>query len=225
MQSEELEIEDDPEEYYSIPEEAIELLPEEWRVPLQAKVDGGRAVLKSVDKELSALSRVSNSMVSLVTLKYVRDRLASYKFAATMEAILELDMLTTAFVVTYVRLHEGGAGSGFSRDALPEKLRPFHDQIVDLRNKRFAHNAGHHSVLDAMEVQQHDDGFEIHLGMSLQIQVGGAREWQELVDFVDAMYAERSDKLLGRLKERTGHEWSIPRGPEPVESTGTEGNL
>jgi hypothetical protein len=218
MKDEAVGVADEQDEYYSIPEEAFELLPEEWRREVQAWADDGRAILKSVDKELSALSRVSNSMVPLVTLKHVRDRLASYKFAATMEAILELDMLVTAFVVTYVRLQEGGAGSGFSRDALPQKLRPFHDQIIDLRNKRFAHNAGHHSVLDAMEIQRHDGGFEIHLSMNLQIQVGGAPEWQELVDFIDAMYVDRSDRLVARLKERTGHEWSIPKGPAPVES-------
>lgn len=36
-----------------------------------------------------------------------------------MDAIMELDMLTTAFVVAYVRLHQGGNGSGFDRHNLP----------------------------------------------------------------------------------------------------------
>lgn len=40
-----------------------------------------------------------------------------------MEAFLELEMLTTAFVVTYVRLHQGGSRGGISRDSIPEKLR------------------------------------------------------------------------------------------------------
>ena len=139
-------------EYIVVPEEALEQLPAEWREALQARVADGRAVLKSVDKELSALSRLSASFVTLVSLKHVQGRLSAYKFVATMETILELDMLTTAFVVTYARLQEGGGGSGFSRDSLPEALRPIHDEILDLRNKRFAHQAGHHSVTDAMEV-------------------------------------------------------------------------
>ncbi|MET4790958.1 hypothetical protein ABIF64_003136 [Bradyrhizobium japonicum] len=44
-------------------------------------------------------------------------------FELQMEAFLELEMLTTAFVVTYVRLHQGGSRSGISRDSIPEKLR------------------------------------------------------------------------------------------------------
>lgn len=98
-----------------------------------------RAVLESVDKELSQLIRMSKSSTSLVALKYAAKRLSEYKLAAEMDAFLELDMLTTAFVVTYVGL-QGGSGSGFSRDSLPENLRGVHDLIVDMRNKRFADN-------------------------------------------------------------------------------------
>jgi hypothetical protein len=92
-------------EYYSLPEEALQFLPEEWRNHFQAMADNGRAILESVDKELSQLVRISNSFTTLVTLKYAAKRLSEYKFAADMDAILELDMLTTAFVATYVRLH------------------------------------------------------------------------------------------------------------------------
>src|SRR3546814_12020101 len=53
--------------------------------------------------------------------------------------------LTTAFVATYVRLHTGGSGSGFARDALPGALRSAHDEIIDMRNKRYAHVAEHDS--------------------------------------------------------------------------------
>lgn len=63
-----------------------------------------------------------------------------------MDAILELEMLITAFVVTYTRLSQGGAFSGFDRSELPEKFRPFHDEIIELRNQRFAHNDGHHTI-------------------------------------------------------------------------------
>lgn len=204
---------DESDEFIVVPEEALDQLPQEWRDALQKVVADGRAVLKSVDKELSALSRLSTSLVTLVSLKHVQDRLSAYRFAATMEAILELDMLTTAFVVTYVRLQEGGGGSGFSRDALPEPLRPIHDEILDLRNKRFAHQAGHHSITDAMEVGFDQEGFKLELGLQLGFHVGGRREWPELVNFIDAMMAERLGKVQARLTEKTGRPWTFPKGP------------
>ncbi|WP_106640620.1 hypothetical protein [Allosphingosinicella vermicomposti] len=71
MTDEVTETEDDPDEYYVIPGEAIQYLPAEWREQLQAMADDGRAILKSVDSELSQLSRLSFASINLVTLKHV----------------------------------------------------------------------------------------------------------------------------------------------------------
>lgn len=205
--------EENPNEYYVLPEEALQYLPVEWRDELQAFADDGRAVLKSVDAELSQVARISNSFATMATLKHIRGRLAEYKFSADMKAFLELDMLTTAFVVTYARLQEGGNGSGFSRDVLPKRLRSAHDQIIELRNKRFAHNGDHHTVENAMEVGFEDGRFSFVFNFKLGFYVGGANEWHELVDFLDALIVERVGKLLERLKMKTGREWVWPSGP------------
>lgn len=207
--------EEDPGAYYVLPEEALQFLPEEWRNHFQAMADDGRVILKSVDNELSQLVRVLNSFTAFMTLKHVQKRLSAYKFEPNMDAFLELDMLTTAFVVIYVRLHQGGNGSGFSRDSLPEKLRTIHDHVVGLRNKRFAHNDEHDSVSNAIEVAFEHNRFEIKFGVSLGFHIGGAKEWPDLVNSVEAIYSERIDKLLGRLKLKTGYDWALQSGPAP----------
>lgn len=204
-------------EYYVVPEEAIPYLPREWQEQLQAMADDGRAILKSIDSELSQLSRLTFASVNLVTLKHIKKRLAEYRFAPTMEAIFENEMLVTAFVVTYARLQQGGVGSGFARGTLPEHLRGFHDEILDLRNKRFAHNAGHHTIKEAMEINFQDGRFVAQLGSEVRIQIGGAPEWQELVEFLDGLVADRMDKVIAKLTEKTGSEWSLPIGPPPEE--------
>lgn len=209
------EVKDSRDEYYVIPEEAIPYLPSEWQQQIQAMATDGRAILKSVDSELSHLSRLSFASINLVTLKHIKQRQADYRFAPTMESVLENEMLVAAFVVTYARLQQGGVGSGFARDVLPERLRRFHEEIIDLRNKRFAHNAGHHTVNDAMEIGFHDGRFDVRLGSEFRIQIGGAPEWQELVDFIDGLMADRMDKVVAKLTEKTGFEWSLPKGPPP----------
>src|SRR5581483_4206735 len=140
--------------------------------------------------ELSQLVRVLNSFAAFITLKHVQKRLSAFKFEPEMDALLELDMLTTAFVVIYVRLHQGGNGSGFSRDSIPEVLRTVHDRVVDLRNKRFAHNDEHDSVSNALEVAFDDNRFEIKFGISLGYHIGGAKEWPDLVKSVEAIYLD-----------------------------------
>jgi hypothetical protein len=72
-----------------------------------------------------------------------------------MDWALENDMLTLAFVTTYAHLIDGGIDSGVSRSALPPELRPVHDNIIELRNKRYAHNAGHDLITGSLEI-----GFE-----------------------------------------------------------------
>ena len=211
------ELEDDREEYYVIPEEAVPYLPSEWQEQIEAIAKDGRAILKSVDSALSQLSRLSFASINLVTLKHIKRRLAEYRFTPSMEGVLDNEMLVTAFVLTYTRLQQGGVGSGFARAALPENLRSFHDEIIDLRNKRFAHNAGHHTVSEALEIGFQEGRFDIRLGSELRIQIGGAPEWQELVDFIDGLLADRMDKVVAKLAEKTGLEWSLPKGPPPEE--------
>lgn len=202
-------------EYYVLTEDALQYLPEEWKNHFQAMADDGRIILKSVDNELSQLVRLLNSFATLVTLKHVQKRLMAYKFEPEMGAFLELEMLITAFVVTYVRLHHGGQQSGFSRDSLPEKLRSVHDEVIDLRNKRFAHHDEHDSVSSALEIFHDDNRFEVKFGISFGFYVGGRTEWPDLVKSVEALYNERIEKLLARLKQKTGHDWALQQGPPP----------
>jgi hypothetical protein len=98
---------------------------------------------------------------------------------------------------------------------IPEKLRGVHDHILGLRNKRFAHNDEHDSVSNSIEVELHNNRFEIKFGLLLGYQIGGAKEWPELVKFVDELMSARIDKLLSKLKEKTGREWTLPSGPAP----------
>jgi len=207
----------EPKEYYAIPEEAIQYLPEDWRIELEATIADNRAVLSSVSKEISQLSKLSASFVNLVTLKYVRDRLQDQRFEKTMDAVLELEILVTAFVVTYTRLSQGGAFSGFEKSELPPRFRCFHDEIVELRNQRFAHNDGHHTIQDALEIGFHNERFIFHLGQEMRVQIGGAPEWAEMVDFLDELYANRMDKVMARLEKKTGKKWALAKGPGPEE--------
>lgn len=200
-------------EYYVVPAEALELLPAEWRNQLQEILEDGRTVLASVDREMSVLIRLSNSLATLTTLKHIKRRLAEHAFAPNLDAILDLDMLTTAFVVSYFRLSEGGIGSGFNRRGLPANLRESHDRILELRNKRFAHHADHYALANAMEVAIRADAFQVNLSFNMIFQVGGANEWHALVDHLDGMYAGRLASILAKLKDKTGREWILPPPP------------
>lgn len=72
------------EEYFVLPEEAFRHLPDDLRSQFEAMAEDGRAVLRSVDKELNQAERISRSMVDIVALKHIQDRLSEYRFSPDM---------------------------------------------------------------------------------------------------------------------------------------------
>ncbi len=51
--------------------------------------------------------------------------------------------------------------------------------------------------------------------LSSGFHVGGRTEWPDLVKSVEALYDGRIEKLLERLKQKTGHDWALQEGPPP----------
>jgi hypothetical protein len=198
-----------------IPEEAIKYLPKEWQQSLRALKEDGQGILAAADENLKILNRLIHAFPTMVSLRYIHDRLASTKFEPSMEWALENDMLILAFVTTYVRLIDGGIGSGVSRGALPAELRMVHDNIVELRNMRYAHNAGHHSTDGLLSIGFTSEKFDIGVTYNMGFHVGGANEWKRLVEFLDALMLDRLHAQLEKLKEKTGREWTFPSGPAP----------
>lgn len=206
---------EEPQEYVVFPEEAIKYLPEEWQRHLFALKEEGQAVLEAADGNLKSLNRLAHAFPTMASLRYIQHRLASTKFEATTEWMLENEMLTLAFVTTYARLIHGGIGSGVSRSALPAELRPVHDKIIELRNKRYAHNDGHDSITGNLEVAFGDGKFDVGVSFSMGTHVGGALEWKPLVEFLDGEMYRRLHVHLEKLKVKTGREWTFPSGPSP----------
>lgn len=206
---------EEPQEYVIFPEEAIKYLPEEWQKHLYAIKEEWQGILEAADENLTILNRIVHAYPTMASLRYIQNRLASTRFEATTEWVLENDMLTLAFVTTYARLVQGGIGSGVSRKTLPAELRPVHDNIIEIRNKRYAHSDEHESITGRLEVSFEGGRFDINVNFNMDFHVGGAREWEPLVVFLDELMVSRLHTQLERLKEKTGREWSFPSGPPP----------
>ena len=203
-------------EFVYIPQELFEYLPEQYRESAEALKDKGENALRIVDKDLKGLVKLLNAIPTTSSLGYINSQLRSSKFEPTANAIMQLEMLTTAFVVTYGRLFASGEGtSGVSKKSIPKHLIPIHDELIDMRNKRYAHNAVHKTVDSGISVDFTGDEFKVQPQISLGFYVGGKDEWGELVTFLDAHMHDRLSKILKRLSEKTGYEWTFPSGPQP----------
>lgn len=207
-------MEEDDDGMIRISEDAFQHLPDEMRIELEAFAEEGRAVFAKVGGHLDRASKISRSMVHVLMLRHIQERLWNRKYTPDMESILDLDMLTTAFVVTYVRLHLGGGSSGFDRNDLPEHLRERHDEILTMRNERFAHDDPETSLItDVTEIWYVEGVYELHSSLSLRYQFGGSPDWKDLIDAIEAILAARSEKLIRRMTAVSGAEWRMATGP------------
>lgn len=203
-------------EYVYISEELFEHLPPEYREYAEKTKRLGKDVLKMADADLQNLVRLSKAIPTSMSLSYIYHRLRTAKFDLTMEDCLEQEMLTTAFIVTYSRLFISGNGvKGISRDIIPAHLKKVHDEIIDIRHKRYAHNGGHETVGSGLEIFYAESKFNLSMQLSFGFFKGGRDEWKELITIVDAHMHEMLYKILARLKEKTGYEWTTSTGPTP----------
>lgn len=203
-------------EFVYVPEELFQHLPKEYREAAEARKQQGEDVLRIVDKDIQGLVRLMNAIPTSSSLSYIYHRLRTTKFELTADAMMEQEVLTTAFIVTYARLFASGKGaSNVQRTSIPTHLRSVHDDIISLRNKRYAHNDGHETVESGVTVDFDDGGFRVGVQLRMGFFVGGRDEWEELIRFIDAHMHERLTKILARLTEKSGYEWSFPVGPAP----------
>ncbi|MGH0214426.1 hypothetical protein NKY66_10980 [Sinorhizobium meliloti] len=204
-------------EYVYVPEELFKHLPPEYLEAVEARKQQGSNILQIADNDIKSLIRLANAIPTTAVLSYIYHRLRTAKFDRTIEALMEQEMLTTAFVVTYSRLFvSGNGGSGVARDQIPAPLRAVHDDLIEIRHQRYAHNGGHETISSGVRIDFDDTEVRINLQVSLGLYVGGRDEWDELVTFLNAHMHERIHKILGRLKAKTGYDWKFPVGPAPA---------
>lgn len=187
MQVQEYSIWEDDQFVY-VPEALFEYLPKGYLEAVAGRKQDGEEVLRIVDDDIRGLISLLNSIPTTSNLSYIFHRLRNAKFEPTTEALMEQEMLTTAFIVTYGRLFAKGSGAtGVSRKSIPGHLRAIHDEIIELRNKRYAHNASHHTVGSSIRVDLDDNGFHVQMQGNFGFYIGGKDEWEELVTFIDAL--------------------------------------
>lgn len=199
-----------------VPESIFNQLPEEVRAPFEEIMKAGTKKMQSVEHELDSLVSLIKAAPTASSLGYISHRLRGSKFDGSFDKMMELEMMTTAFVVTYSRLFAKSNGvCVLQRKDLPAHLHAVHDDLRIIRNERYAHNGAHESIDTLVGFGFTGNEFHVNAQMSLGFHIGGRNEWEELIGCINKIMHEKLTKLLCRLKEKTGHEWVFPSGPPP----------
>lgn len=134
----------------------------------------------------------------------------------TVEFILQNEALTTALVVAYGRLFASGNGTTkLDAKKLPEAFREAHEEIISLRNERYAHHGAHHSLTTTVALESEGDDVIFGQSISVGMWFGAPIHWGPLFVWLRGHIHDRVQSELAYLSQRSGVTWKMRNGPPP----------
>ncbi|WP_394178017.1 hypothetical protein [Yoonia maritima] len=167
--------------------------------------------LQDFSDDINRLAHDTQNGYSFAKVSFIYQRLRELgpfdPETISMDAIFALDMMQSAFVVEYARIFVGGTRK-VSKSKVPAHLQKIHETIMDLRNKRYAHEDGHESVENFLELQILDDQIVVDTKANIGIALGAPPEWDALITWLGEYLFEQRKKQLQRLADVTGYKWN-----------------
>lgn len=130
----------------------------------------------------------------------------------TLDLLFEIDTLHCALVIEYGRIFSSGM-SKVSKSKVPEGLRDVHDEIMELRNKRYAHDDDHGSFETQLNFSPKGKRVEVLPEYKIGMRLGAPPHWEPLFEWVAKYLKSQFDKQLDRLSKATGYDWYRPEAP------------
>jgi len=154
---------------------------------------------------------------SIACIRFWYWRLDNFeKTSNTHEDLMTMDALTTGIVISYGRLFSAGNGSTkLNSKIIPPPLNPVHQEILNLRNTKYAHHGGHESVESRLEIHFKDESIDIIPNLEIIVCLGAPKEWASLLEWLDTYMYKTIGEQLSLLKKKTGIEWNMPHSDPP----------
>lgn len=167
--------------------------------------------------DIARLNRMTNNIFSLNVAEYAFDRLSALPPTPnSMEFMLEVEALTTGLVTSYARLFTSSDGSiKLKDDIVPGHLRPVHDEMMDFRNRRYAHHGAHPSITTSTTLSAEGQEIVLDQQMSFEFRVGVAAHWGPLIAWLREYLHDRIQSELQYLSSKSGFVWRMRQGPPP----------
>jgi len=126
----------------------------------------------------------------------------------TMDWSMEVEAITTTIVMFYGRLFSESNGTPvLKKKLIPQHLQSAHEEIILLRNERYAHHGNHGTTSAEIELFVAEDSVEMKLHWWSSSYGGAAPHWGELFSWIHEFIKNSFMKQLTYLSETSGKEW------------------
>lgn len=169
-----------------------------------------------IDKNINHINRLRRTIIALATAQHIifyMQRLQEIgeeaKISADINRYMDIEAFVTIIIISYRRLFNESKGVPvFKKKFIPTNFIKAHEEIISLRNERYAHHGEHETVVAELElfVTEYEVEMKIHWWTSFY--EGAAPHWQELFEWMLNYIKESFRKQLDYLSRTTGKNWS-----------------
>ncbi|MES0074955.1 hypothetical protein [Mesorhizobium sp. M0058] len=171
-------------------------------------------------RHMQALVRWGHVMMCVSNADHYLHKMETLKIARTLDNVLEIDGLLLAFTVTYGRLFTDAAEEfpRLNRNSVysTEGLRATHDRIMEIRNKRYAHEGDGRDIEFSMEVELRKGILRVKPTIAFGIPGNEFQDFRTLIDVLQAYTYEKIHKVIEKGSQALGVRIEFPHGPPPA---------
>lgn len=127
-----------------------------------------------------------------------------------------MEAFTTSIIIAYGRLFGETKGTiVLKKEDIPSDLLHIHNQIISLRNDRYAHHGKHSTLEKVINIEYVDSSIIVSQEIQINFWLGAPKEWAPLFKWLDEHMYTTLDKTLKFLTKETGIEWKSLHGEAP----------
>lgn len=177
-----------------------------------------KEIFKQNFKQIKSIEKMALNYFTLHNIRYWYSLLFNYSVAEiTINELLQIEALTTSISIAYGRLfgkNEAGTKK-LEHDIIPKEFSLAHNEIINLRHKRYAHHGEDSAISKSVKPQYIGGRFKIELNIEIGFYYGAAKHWAPLFAWLDKYMYETLHKNIESLTQKTGYIWEMPNGPAP----------
>lgn len=165
-------------------------------------------------KEMEQLRKYTKAAMAITTARKALSFMKALEPSVGAEEFhWEYEAHTTTFCMAYGRLFNSGQSSNFNGTRVPTEFEPVHEELLKLRNLRYAHNFDNSQTLGALDIQVSKDGSQVNVAPLIRLEYVTNPKFFEIapkiLDWLETELRGRMARTTSRLNDLSHREWSF----------------
>ncbi|MEL6828234.1 MAG: hypothetical protein AAFN91_18455 [Pseudomonadota bacterium] len=180
-------------------------------VDAEAYLDANHAHIERLRKTITNLTTTHHVLYFFEKLEHMK---VEDFTSVTEDWMMEMEAYLTTISVSYGRLFAESKGARvLKKKLIPKHLQEAHDEVIALRNERYAHHGDHITTAPELELLVNEKEVLTHLHWRSNMPNGAPLSWKDLFLWADNFLKASFQKQMAYMSQTSGKEW-VPFEPD-----------